>query len=195
MGTMDVNDRLGKGGYNGVAVWRSTNGAVEGLVLPNGNVVKVPILISQSYSPITRSSDNSTDTAFQTLYSVTLPGNTMNYNGKLVIEQDWKGTSSSNAKTLRVDWGGNWITGPTMSTNVNAAFMLAIKNANSLSSQIMLNGTSYSTSDLDTTTSVDTTQDVVIDFKCSWTSNVVGAVGTEKIILRGYSIWYYPGNT
>lgn len=150
-----------------------------------------PVLISQSYAPVTRSSDNATDTSYVTLATVTVPGSLMNYNGKLMIEQDWKNTNSASVKTLRVDWGGNWITGPSVTTNVNSYFLLAIKNANSLVSQIMLNGIGFSSSNLDTTAAVDTSQAVAIDFKCNWGANVAG----EQIILRGYSVWYYPGNT
>ena len=150
-----------------------------------------PRLIAQSYAPVTRSSNNSTDTTYTTLATVTVPGGTMNANGKIVIEQDWKYTNSASTKTLRVDWGGNWITGPTATTTANAWFVLAVKNANSRSSQIMLNGTAYSTSNLDTTTAVDTSADVAIDFKCNWGANVA----SEQIILRGYSVWYYPGTT
>src|SRR5690242_20169101 len=146
---------------------------------------KVPVLVAQSYVAVPRSSDNSTDATYTTLATVTVPGGLMNANGKLIIEQDWKHTGSASTKNLRVDWGGNWITGPSVTTAVNSWFVLAIKNANSLSSQIMLNGTNYSTSTLDTTTAVDTSQNVAIDFKCNWNANVVG----EQIILRGYSVW------
>jgi hypothetical protein len=154
-------------------------------------LAKTPILISQSYAPVTRSSNNSTDATYTTLATVTVPGGLMNLNGKVVIEQDWKFTSSASSKTLRVDWGGNWITGPSVTTTQNAYYMLAVKNANSLSSQIMLNGTTFNISPLDTFTTVDTTQDVAIEFKCNWNANVA----SEQIILRGHSVWYYPGNT
>jgi len=149
------------------------------------------LLISQAYSPATRTSENSSaDTRYVTLASVTVPAGTMNYNGKIVIEQDWKYTNSSSNKTLRVDWGGEWITGPAVSTSARACFMLAIKNANSLRAQTILNSTYFSTSTLDTTASADTTQDVAIEFRCNWAANVA----SEQITLLGYSIWYYPGN-
>lgn len=158
----------------------------------NGPVVS---LVSQYYAPSTRSSTNGVgpvvDTDYVTLATVTVPGGLMNSNGKLIIEQDWKHTGSASTKTLRVDWGGNWITGPTVTTAVNSWFVLGIKNANSLTSQIMLNGTNYSTSTLDTTASVNTASDVAIDFKCNWSALASG----EQIILRGYSVWYYPGNS
>lgn len=148
------------------------------------------MLVAQSYVAVPRSSDGATDATYTTLATVMVPGGLMNANGKIVIEQDWKHTNSASTKTLRVDWGGNWITGPTVTTTWNSAFMLAVKNTNSLSSQIMLNSTSYGSSSLDTTTAVDTTQPVAIDFKCNWSTNVAA----EQIILRGYSVWYYPGS-
>jgi hypothetical protein len=66
--------------------------------------------------------------------------------------------------------------------------MLAIKNANSLVSQTALNSTAFG-SGAAITTAVDTTQDVTIDFRCNWSTNVA----SEQITLIGYSIWYYPG--
>lgn len=159
------------------------------LVAAQAAIAAAPKCIAQSYAPVTRSSDNLTDTTYTTLATVTVPGGLMNANGKIVIEQDWKHTNSVTVKNLRVDWGGNWITGPSVTTVVNSFFMLAVKNANSLGSQIMLNGIGYGSSALDTTSSVDTTANVAIDFKCNWAANVAG----EQIILRGYSVWYYPG--
>jgi hypothetical protein len=161
------------------------------LVAAQAAIAAAPRCIAQSYAPVTRSSNNSTDTTYTTLATVTVPAGTMNANGKIVIEQDWKHTNSAGTKNLRVDWGGNWITGPSVTTTVNSYFMLAIKNANSLASQIMLNGIAFASSNLDTTSAVDTTQDVAIDFKCNWGANVA----SEQIILRGYSVWYYPGTT
>lgn len=114
----------------------------------------------------------------------------MNLNGRIVIEHDWKYTSSTSTKNLRIDWGGVWVAGPSVSTSVSASFLLGIKNANSLSSQFLLNSTSFGTSPMDTTAIVDTTQDVAIDFKCNWSASAA----SEQIVLRGYSVWYYPGN-
>lgn len=151
----------------------------------------LPRLISQSYAPVTRSSDNATDTSYVTLATVTVPGGTMNYNGKIVIEQDWRHTSSVSAKNLRIDWGGTWMTAAPVSANTNRSFLLlSIKNANSLASQTALNSSTFG-SGTEVTAAIDTTQSVAIDFRCNWGANVVG----EQIILLGYSVWYYPGNT
>lgn len=146
-------------------------------------------LIAQSYTPVTRSSNNSTDATYQTLASVTLPGGTMNLNGKIVIEQDWSYTNSANTKNMRIDWGGNWMTAASATTTAQSWLVLAIKNANSLTSQIALNSTTYG-SGAALTAAVDTTQNVNIDFRCNWGANVIG----ESITLLGYSIWYYPGS-
>lgn len=147
----------------------------------------LPVLISQSYAPVTRSSNNSTDATYLTLASVTVPGGTMNANGKIVIEQDWGYTSSASTKNLRIDWGGQWMTAAPATTTARSCFMLAIKNANSLVSQTALNSTAFG-SGAAITTAVDTTQDVTIDFRCNWSANVA----SEQITLIGYSIWYYP---
>lgn len=193
-----LNDETVDGHRHGKGAIALFDRVTEAALIAQGDAITypLPMLISQSYVPVTRSSRNGVggsplDTDYVTLATVTVPAGTMNYNGKIVIEQDWKHTNSANTKNLRIDWGGNWITGPSVTAVVNSLFLLVIKNANSLSSQVMLNGIAYSSSALDTTSSVDTTQDVAIDFKCSWGANVAG----EQIILRGYSVWYYPGNT
>lgn len=171
--------------------------ATEAALIAVGDAANypLPVLISQSYSAVTRSSKNGAggsplDTDYVTLASVTLPGGTMNYNGKVVIEQDWKCTSSVSTKNLRIDWGGTWMTGPSLTTSSRAWFTFAVKNANSLAVQTALNGTAFSAG-TEVTAAVDTTKDVPIDFRCNWGANVA----SESIILVGYSVWYYPGNT
>lgn len=146
-----------------------------------------PRLIAQSYAPVTRSSNNSTDNTYTTLATVTVKGGTMGLNDKIVIEQDWKYTNSASTKNMRVDWGGNWITAAPATTTDRSCIMLAIKNANSLTSQTMLNSTTYG-SGAEVTTSVNTAQDVAIDLRCNWGANVA----SESITLVGYSVWLYP---
>lgn len=163
---------------------------ISGMNINNAILNSTPRLISQSYAAVSRSSNNSTDNTYFTLATVTVPGGTMNYSGKIVIEQDWAYTNSVNTKNLRIDWGGTWMTAvPATSTN-RAWLALAVKNANSLASQTALNSSAFGLG-AEITTAVDTTQDVAVDFRCNWGANVVG----EQIILRGYSVWYYPGNT
>lgn len=154
---------------------------------------KIPRLISQSYAPASRTSNNSTDASWVTVGTITVPGATMNLNGKLVMESSWRFPATTSTKQLRLDWGGIWLAGPYFN---NATFQTAdlrysIKNTNSLSSQILLNNYTESPSTENITANVNTSNDVNIDWRCAWGANVVG----ETITLLGYSIWYYPGNT
>lgn len=153
-----------------------------------------PVLISQSYSPVTRSSTNgvgTNDTDFQTLASVTVPGGTMNKNGLISVEQDWKYTNSTSIKTLAMDWGGaNVSWGTAGSGVVRSCYRIAIKNTNSLTAQNVFNNTTYGNAAADAAPAINTANDVLIDHKCKWSANVA----SEQIILLGYSIWYYPGN-
>lgn len=154
---------------------------------------KIPLLISQSYAPASRTSNNSTDTSWVTLGTVTIIGNTMNLNGKCVIESSWRFPASASTKQIRLDWGGFWVAGPyiTGATYQTADVLIGIKNANSKSSQILLNTYSYGLSAENITSTVDTSNNTNIDLRCSWNANVAA----ETITLLGYSVWYYPGNT
>lgn len=190
-----LNDETVQGHRHGKGAIALFDAATEAALIAQGDAVNypLPILIAQSYSPVTRSSKNGVggnDTDYITLASVTVPGGTMNANGKIVIEQDWGYTSSANTKNLRIDWGSQWLTAAPATATARSYFMLAIKNANSLVSQIALNGIAFASGDA-ITTAVDTTQDVAIDFRCNWGANVA----SEQIILLGYSVWYYPGTT
>ena len=147
------------------------------------------LLIAQSYAPITRSSDNSTDTTFVTLASVTIPAGTMNPNSEIVIEQDWKYSNSAGVKVLAVDFGGWNISGPWVTTTARANYRTAIKNLDSYTSQSYFNNQTYGTATADATTAVDTENVVLVDFKCKWNANVA----SESITLMGYKVWHSPG--
>jgi hypothetical protein len=149
----------------------------------------LPLLIAQSYAAVTRTSDNATDTSVVTLSSVTIPGGTMNFNGELVVTQDWKYTNSATTKTLAMDWNGLNVSAPTATTTARANYRISIKNLNSLSSQSIFGNTTFGVAAGDPMGFANTAEDVVVDHKCRWSANVSG----ESIALLGYSIWYYPG--
>lgn len=201
MTTKSINDRLGDGGLESVAVFSETeSGGVDGLLSPVGSVIKIPTLVKQTYAAITRSSDNTTDTSFVTLASETIDGGLMNLNGELIVTQDWKVTQSTIVKHLSMDWGGQNVSAPTVSnTNViRTNYRLAIKNLNSLSSQSIFGHTSFGEAWGNATAIINTANDVVIDHKCKWGTLAgvyVEGVSGEQITLLGYSIWYYPGST
>ena len=151
----------------------------------------LPQCIAQSFAPVTRSSNNSTDAAYAVLTSVPLRGGTMGLNSKLVIVTDWDVLTTGNTKTVAVDFGGSNVFGAALSgTIITFKGLAEIQNLNSLSSQKTLNGSSYQTQAVPRlATSIDTSVDVAIDFKCKWSAN---SAGTETITLLGYSIWHYP---
>jgi hypothetical protein len=162
------------------------------LALARAITLGAPRQIAQSYTAVTRSSDNATDTGYVTLASTTLPGGVMNLNGELIITQDWKVNASANVKTLALDFGGVNVNASTVTDPnvIRTNYRIAIKNLNSLSSQNIFGHITFGGAYGNPTTSVDTTAAVTIDHKCKWSANVVG----EQIALIGYSIWYYPGS-
>ncbi len=151
----------------------------------------LPQRVAQSYAPVTRSSNNTTDTGWVVLASIVVPGGTMGVNSKLVIIVDWNFTNSASAKTLAVDWGGSNVSGPAYTTAAGVKLMVEIINANSLVSQKVLNASTFSLAVPSPHTSLfkDTAANVPIDIKVRWGANVA----SEFITLLGYSIWHYPG--
>lgn len=181
------------GGYRfGKGAIASFDPAIEAALINQGDAVAnhLPVLVSQSYQAVTRSSNNSTDTNFEVMASIPLKGRTINLSGKLVIENDWKYTNSAIVKTLATDFGGQNVSGPTVTTTTRSTHLIAVKNMGSLSSQSVLNAIRYGDA-TELAMSVNTANDVTIDIKCRWSANVAG----ENIALLGYSVWYYPGNS
>lgn len=182
-------------------VFRSTKGSrlskEEGdanlLALAQAIVLYTPRLVAQRSTPITRTSDNSTDATSVILSSVTLPGVTMGLNSKLVIVTDWD-VLAANTKHLGVNFGGSNVGGafsvvtPTLSLKV----LTEIQNLNSLASQSTLNSEKYErVGAARIATSINTADDVTIDFTGRWSANV----GTSQTItLVSYSIYHYPGS-
>ena len=162
------------------------------LALARAITLGSPRQIAQSYTAVTRSSDNATDTSYVTLASTTLPSGTMNLNGELIITQDWKCNASALVKTLALNFGGISVSSPTVTdSNVQRTnYRIAIKNLNSTASQSIFGHITFGGAYGNPTTSVDTTAAVTIDHTCKWSANVVG----EQITLIGYSVWYYPGS-
>ena len=175
------------------------DGATETGLITTGNadrnidfssIKTLPALVAQSYSPATRSSNNSTDTVYAVITSVTMPAGTMGLNSKLVIIPDWDVLPTAGTKTVAVDFGIASVSGITLSgVNQNVKPLIEIENLNSLLGQKVMNGSSYQlTNSPRLAISVDTSADVVITFKAKWSANIAG----ETITLLGYSIWHYP---
>lgn len=171
------------------------NPAIEAQLVASADADRLgalPELIAQWFSPTTRTSNNSTDTAYAILASVVLRGGTMGLNSKIVIIADWDVLTTGNTKTAAIDFGGSNISAIGLSGTITSLKALAeVQNMNSWLSQKTFNGSSYQVQAVDRiATSVDTSADVTIDFKCKWSAN---NAGVETITLLGYSIWHYPG--
>jgi hypothetical protein len=154
-------------------------------------VSTLPGLVAQRFAAASRVSTNSaSDAGFVTLASVTVPGGLMRSNSKLVIISDWDCPSSASVKTFAVDFGGQNVGQPSLTTSAMLKLMTEIQNLNSVFSQKTMNGSSYgATGNPRIATSVDTTAAVTIDFKVKWNM----ATLSETLTLLGYSIWHYPG--
>jgi hypothetical protein len=150
-------------------------------------------LIAQSYSGWTRSSaNNSGDASYQIIASVLVPGGTMGLNSKLVIVADYENSVSSNIKDLGVLWGGFGFVGYSPTINASAKQIYEIMNANSLASQITINNVDFGAIPAaHNIWAVDTTNDVMIDFRCKWRT---APISFEFIKVVGYSVWHYPGS-
>ena len=152
---------------------------------------KLTSLISQSYSPVTRSSENSAnDTSYVTLASVTVPGGMMGTDGLLRITVDWSYTGSANNKRLTLNWGGIQISTQTVTATTSAKYLIEIANKHSASVQTIQSHITYGAASRNPDQTIDTGMDVAIDFPARWEAAVAG----ESITLIGYSIWLYPGN-
>lgn len=162
------------------------------LTLAQGIILNSPQRVCQRYAQSTRSSTNSSaDASYQVIDSWIMPAGTMGLNSKLVIIPDWDTPSSASTKYLAVDFGGQNISAPSVTASVMGKILIETQNLNSLSSQKTANGSSYGvTSNARLATTVDTSQDVTIDFKVKWGAGVSG----EAISLLGFSIYHYPGN-
>jgi len=152
-----------------------------------------PSKVAQSYAGWIRSSENNAnDQSWIVLASVTVPAGTMGPNSKLVVITDGDAPSSASTKTFGVDFGGSNIGAPTLSgTSITLKSIIEIQNLGSLTSQSIANSTNFGAqTNARVSTTKDTEQGVVIDFKVKWSA----PAATENITLRGYSIWHYPGS-
>jgi hypothetical protein len=153
-------------------------------------VTTLPALLAQRFASASRVSTNSaSDAGFVTLASVTVPGGLMKPNSKLVIISDWDCPSSASIKTFAVDFGGQNVGQPSLTTSAMLKLMMEIQNLNSMFSQKTMNGSSYgATGNPRIASSVDTSAAVTIDFKVRWNT----ATLSETLTLLGYSILHYP---
>lgn len=153
--------------------------------------------IGQNYTGWSRVSENTAaDTSYTTIASVTMPAGTMGANSVLRIVPEWDYPASASRKLMAVDFGGTNISvididGATLPTYRMGKILLEVQNLNSLTTQKTMNGSSYGVSaNARLSSSINTANAVVIDFKVKWNA----AASAETITLLGYSIWHQPGS-
>lgn len=158
----------------------------------NGAAGNGPILVSQSYAPVSRNSDNATDATITTLATIVIPGGLMNLNGRLEIVHDWFTSDSAIVKTIGIKWGGTSANEQQFSTpNVRGQFRFQLMNTDSYIAQNFFNSSTYGKTTVNNTAAVDIRNNANLEFFAKWASNTP----SEFIRLLGYSVWYYPGNT
>ncbi|CAN5578582.1 hypothetical protein BH10PSE14_BH10PSE14_06870 [soil metagenome] len=122
-----------------------------------------------------------------TLATCTIPANAIGPNGQVEIQTLWSATNSANTKTFRAKFGGTAYYAAPLSTVTSLAAITRITNRNSASSQVGMasnttagfgqnNGTGVTTSAVDTTASVN------IDFTAQLTNT------GETITLESYLV-------
>jgi hypothetical protein len=148
-----------------------------------------PQYIGQSYVPVTRLSDNtSDDTVWMVMASIPLPA-VMGPNSMIKIIPEW-GLPSTDTKIVRIMFGGSEISAITLTTTIENKFLIEVQNLGSLGQQGIFNGSSYAaTTNARISTTVDTSIPQTIEFMAKWTA----AVSAKTITLRGYSIVHFPG--
>jgi hypothetical protein len=159
-----------------------------------GDAVTMPVarIVGQSYAGWSRTSANTSadNTTKVTLASVVVPAGLMGPNSVLRITLDWSYPSSASTKNLMADWGGVNISLGTATTGTGYKGLIEIANKNSLAIQAIQNNTTYGSASRVADQTLDTSQNVTLDFRCSWGA----AASAETIILIGYSVWHYPGS-
>lgn len=154
-----------------------------------------PQVVKQSYASVVRTALNTAaDATDETVATIVVPGGLMGPNSRLVLTQDYDLVNSALTKTMMVYFGGTLISSIGLGSSYEALFpMIEIKNANSLSTQTIFNGSSYAAStnavNAYMAAAIDTASDVTILLRCKWS----GVAGTETITFKGYSLVHYPG--
>jgi hypothetical protein len=128
------------------------------------------------------------------LATITVPANTLGANGSIRITAGFSYTSSTNAKTPRIKFGGAsgmLLFGPAITTaNAQVVAQVSVHNRNSTSSQVSGYNTGTATFSTNTvapiTGAFDTTQ--------AQTILITGqlAVGTETLTLERYTVEIVP---
>lgn len=165
------------GSSNELFTWNGTRWAPS-----NGSV-----LVSQSNVKV----DYTGSTGAVVMATITIPGGLMSANGILEVLTSWQYTNSANSKTIAIRFsgtGGTAFFSRAETTTASHQVNLLIRNANSISSQIGMNGGATGSFGTSTgaiaTSSVNTGSDTTI----SISGNL--ALSSETISLYSYRVNY-----
>lgn len=147
--------------------------------------------VGQNFTGWTRTAaGDANDTSFQELAAITVPGGLMGLHSAIEITLDWSYTNAAaTTKNLSFFWNGVEVIRSSATSLGGAKNFYAVANQGSTSSQTISNSHTYGNA-ARTTGSADTTSDVVISIRCSWSA----ASATDTITLLGYKIWHFPAS-
>lgn len=190
MSTKSINDRLGDGGFESVAVFEEVDGVPTGLIGPDG--ITYPLItraveVLDSSAVAVSCSSSAVD---EVLASYTIAAGTLGVNSIIQIEPLWSCTDSVNNKIFRIKIGGTQVYNTTRGTGVQSEGpMVAIANRNSLSSQIKTHGSLFYTSGSNLPSTY------TIDFSATVELEITGqrANIADTLTLEYYRILHYTG--
>jgi hypothetical protein len=128
------------------------------------------------------------DTNENTLVSVTIPGGSLGPNGWIEVLATWSFTGSTNAKNMRVKYGGTTFNNRAVSTaaNISLQVLAVIRNRGLTNSQFSMGGTGAdgvgTSNNAPSTGNIDSTADQILLITAQ------KATGSETLTLEGYSI-------
>ncbi|MEG3144209.1 hypothetical protein U1839_06040 [Sphingomonas sp. RT2P30] len=182
-----VNANIGSFG-SGTSIPNFTVNA-KGLVTAAGATTLTAAAISSSSVPCKSAVAASvTGTVIETtLVTCTIPANAIGPNGQVEIMTLWSTTNSANTKTLRVKFGGTAYYNSPVTATLSANAVTRIANRNATNSQVGFQaiataGVGNGGANANTTSAVDTTASVNIDFTGQLTNT------GETITLESYLV-------
>lgn len=148
------------------------------------------LVLGRSSGPVTRNSDNATDTVAAALATILLPANFLRSDSLVRIHSIWSGTLSATTKSVACGFAGTGIgtvifTSPTQTVSAYHE----IWNNNSFTQQQFIDTASAlagasNTAMATNTINIDTTVDQNITLQCAFGANVL----THSITLHQWAI-------
>lgn len=154
------------------------------MIKATANVRAAQVLAVQNTQVVAPANTNE-----NTLFSFTVPANSMGANGVLKVSYITSCTNSANSKSVRVKLGATTFQTSTVTTVTGVAIMTSIRNRNATNSQMAANSAVGDTSGSVglNTGSIDTTQDQTFSI------TGIKASGAETLALESVIVELIPG--